>query len=514
MMNRLSSLVFATALMASSLRAESIVDPAPPKFTDLDPKDAPAPQTFERLTFHAAPKPLSKDAKTSDWPRVLGPGDDATSPETHLLHEWPQGGPAKVWELKRGEGYTSPAIMGGFLVVFHAMDGKETIECLHPETGQRYWSHDYGISYRDRYGFSAGPRGSPVIGEGRVVTLGVTSVLTCLDLKTGRVAWQRDLRKEFHVPQDFFGQGGTPLILDGKVIVNVGGKEAPAPGDDSAERFAALAKSGLSVGAFDLKTGALVWGVKDEWGASYASPIPTTMHGRKVVLVYAGGESNPATGGLLCLDAKDGTVLSRFPWRDAEYIQATGSSPVVIPEKNRVFISTAYPKGRPIGGVMIEIDADFKAKEAWHSNRLATHWMNAVHHEGHLYAVDGETENNAQLVCVDASDGTEKWRENITWEDKELAAGRTAQLSIQRASLLRVDGKFLVLGELGTLLWMDLTPAHAKVEARAQLFYAPHSWCLPAVSRGLLYISQNYDEQVRGSTGQRILCHDLRKAQD
>jgi outer membrane protein assembly factor BamB len=159
-----------------------------------------------------------------------------------------------VWEVKKGEGYTSPAIEGDVLVLFHALAGRETIECLHSETGQRYWTSDYEIDYRDRFGFANGPRGSPVIGEGRVVTLGVTSVLTCLDLKTGRVAWRRDLRKEFHVPQDFFGQGGTPLILDGKVIVNVGGKQGPATDNDSAERYAVLATPGLCVGAFDLKT--------------------------------------------------------------------------------------------------------------------------------------------------------------------------------------------------------------------------------------------------------------------
>lgn len=511
MMKRLSSILLALSLTVPGFGAEPFTDPAPPKFNKADGNEASTPQSFDRLTFHAAPKPLSKEAKTAPWPGVLGPADNATSPETPLLHEWPQGGPAKVWEVTKGDSYTSPSIADGMLVLFHAMDGRELIECLHPETGQRFWSHEYAINYRDRYGFANGPRGSPAIGHGTVVTLGVTSMLTCLELRTGRQLWQRDLRKEFHVPQDFFGQGGSPLIVGGKVIINVGGKQAPVPDDDSEERYAALAKPGLSVGAFDLKTGALAWGVKDEWGSSYATPVPATLHGRSVVLIYAGGEGNPATGGLLCIDAAEGTVLSRFPWRDDEYIQAIGSSPAVIPEQNRVFISTAYPKGRPLGGVMIELDADFKAKEVWRSNKIATHWMTPVVHEGHLYAIDGETERVARLVCVDVANGEEKWRKDITWEDSELAAGRSASLGIQRASLLRVDGRFLVLGELGTLLWMDLTPGDAKVEARAQLFYAPHSWCLPVVSRGLLYVMQNYEEQVRSKTGARMLCYDLRR---
>ena len=50
-----------------------------------------------------------------------------------------------------------------------------------------------------------------------------------------------------------------------------------------------------------------------------------------------------------------------------------------------------------------------------------------------------------------------------------------------------------------------------KIEARTQLFYSPHTWCLPAVSRGLLYVMQNEREMVRSSGGNRILCYDLRK---
>lgn len=513
MMKPLSRWLFLLAFSLGVSAAVPFTDPAPPKFDEIADQPAPVPQAFDRLTFHAKPNPLSKEARTSDWPRVLGPNDDATSPETHLLHIFPKAGPTLVWEVKKGEGYTSPAIAGGFAVIFHALNGKETIEALNAETGQRYWSFDYPIHYKDRYGFANGPRGSPVIADGRVVTLGVTCVMTCLDLKTGRLAWQRDLKKEFNVPQDFFGHGGTPLIHDGKIIVNIGGKESPVPDDDTRARMIALAEPGLCVGAFNLKTGRLVWGVKDQWGASYASPVQATIHGQEVVMIYAGGESNPATGGLLVVDPKNGTVLARHPWRAADYIQAIGSSPVVIAGKNRAFISTAYPKGRPLGGVMIEFGADFKTSEVWRASKFATHWINPVHHDGFLYGIDGESEQAAELVCFNATSGMEKWRKIIKWDDEEMSrknGGRPAKMGIMRASLLRVDGKTLCLGESGALLWLDLTPDDAKIDARAQLFYSPHTWCLPAVSRGLLYIMQNEREMVRESGGPRILCYDLR----
>lgn len=472
------------------------------------------PQAFDRLTFHAAPKPLAPDAKTSDWPRVLGPFDNATSPETHLLKTWPPGGPKVVWEVAMGEGYNSPAISGDFCVIFHALEGKETIECLHREAGKRFWMFDYAISYQDRYGFGNGPRSSPVIADGIVVTYGVTSMLHALDLKTGKLLWQHDLRAKYHVPQDFFGAGGTPLILDGRVILNVGGKKGPI--DDSEglrDRKERLAEPGVSVAAFDLKTGEVVWTIEDAWGASYASPIPAELHGATKVLLYAGGESDPATGGLMCIDPQTGTLHDKFPWRDEEYIQATGTSPVVIPDKNRAFITTAYPKGRPLGGVMVEYDASFKTKEVWQSKKLGVHWMNPVYHEGHLYAIDGETEPKSRLVCVNADTGAEVWNEKIEWEDAALAQkmgrGNAVRLSILRASLLKADGAFLCLGEIGSLHWLDLSPAGVKIIAQAQPFYALNTWSLPALSHGLLYLRQQTQDLTR-TTRERILCLDLR----
>jgi outer membrane protein assembly factor BamB len=473
-----------------------------------------AQEAFDRLTFHAAPKPLSKAAKTSDWPRVLGPSDDAISPETTLLKKLAAGEPKAVWEVAMGEGYNSPAISGEHCVIFHALEGKETIECLHRETGKRFWLHDYAVNYQDRYGFSNGPRGSPVIADGIVVTFGVTAEMRALDLKTGKLLWKHDLKTEMHVPQDFFGAGGTPLILEGRVIVNVGGKKGPI--DDSEglrDRKERLAEAGVSVAAFDLKSGDIVWKVEDAWGASYASPIPAKLHGQTKVLVYAGGESDPATGGLMCIDPKSGKLHSKFAWRDDEYIQAIGTSPVVIPEKNRAFITTAYPKGRPLGGVMVEYDADFQPKEVWKSTKLGVHWMNPVYHDGHLYAIDGETEPKSRLVCVNADTGAEVWEQKIEWEDAEFSkqTGRTnpVRLSILRASLLKVDGAFLCLGEIGSLHWLDLSPAGAKVLAQAQPFYALNTWSLPALSHGLLYVRQQTKDLMQ-KTGERIICLDLR----
>ena len=50
--------------------------------------------------------------------------------------------------------------------------------------------------------------------------------------------------------------------------------------------------------AFDKLTGKMVWGAGDQWGPSYASPVPANVNGKRRVFVFAGGESTPPTGGV------------------------------------------------------------------------------------------------------------------------------------------------------------------------------------------------------------------------
>ena len=85
------------------------------------------------------------------------------------------------------------------------------------------------------------------------------------------------------------------------------------------------------------------------------------------------------------------------------------------------------------------------------------------------------------------------WRETPEWtETLELRGAAAADSSAPyRGSLLAADGQFLCLGELGHLLWMDLTPKGYKEVSRAWLFPARESWALPVLSRGLLYVVQN-----------------------
>ena len=205
----------AFAVAAGSLLFAAAIAPARPVL----------PESWPALTFHKAPRPLAANAITSDWPRFLGPNGTPVSPETRLDHSLPPEGPAKVWEVRKGTGYACPAIARGKLVLFHRLDDREIIDCLEAETGKRCWSHSYPVAYSDRYGYSDGPRAGPVIDGDRVFVFGVTAVLTCLDLGTGGVIWQRDAAKTDKVPKYFFGTGTSPLVHGDNLIVDLGGAD-------------------------------------------------------------------------------------------------------------------------------------------------------------------------------------------------------------------------------------------------------------------------------------------------
>ncbi|MBC7852939.1 MAG: PQQ-like beta-propeller repeat protein, partial [Pirellulaceae bacterium] len=405
-------------------------------------------QAQRGLVFHAPPKALPTGAVTEEWPHFLGPHHNATTRETRLLTAWPKDGPKKVWEMESGEGYACPVFAGGRLVYFHRVAGKETLDCLDPETGKRFWRFDYPVAYEDRYGFSPGPRSSAVIDEGRVYAAGVTAVLHCLDLKTGQVIWRRDLMEEYKIPQYFFGYGPTPFVWKDRVIVNVGGKARDGV-------------TGTCVAAFDKATGKTLWEVEDAWGASYASPIVARVRGREVALVVAAGESRPSVGGLLTIDPQDGKVFDRFPWRAKVYESVIAGTPIVLDER-RVYISECYEKG----GTLLEFDENLKSKQVWTQRGFGLHWMTPLQIAGHLYGFAGRNPPDTEFKCVDADSGKIVWSDDTRFQQE----GRVN--SFFRASLLQAGGRVFCLGEDGLLAEFELTPKGAVTRQRVRLFEA------------------------------------------
>ena len=194
------------------------------------------------------------------------------------------------------------------------------------------------------------------------------------------------------------------------------------------------------------------------------------MHGRRVLFVFAGGESSPPVGGLLCLDPVTGKIIFRFPWRSPRHASANASTPVV--SGTRVFISSSYD----VGGVMLEVQPDFSFKEVYRTKAYASHWATPILHEGHLYGFA-----NNKLVCMNWKTGERVWRivPKLAGENFQSLEGSGRGADRYRpppgedgfgiGSLIYADDHFLCLGENGLLAWRRAPHRAARTRSQPRL---------------------------------------------
>src|SRR5262245_20760503 len=107
-----------------------------------------------------------------DWPQFLGPARNGVYSGNDLAAKWSPDGPAIVWKKEVGQGFSSPVIAQGRLILFHRVGDKEVVEALDATTGNTIWKFEYATRYRDDFGFDEGPRGAPTVSGGRIYTFG------------------------------------------------------------------------------------------------------------------------------------------------------------------------------------------------------------------------------------------------------------------------------------------------------------------------------------------------------
>ena len=433
--------------------------------------------------------------QAEDWPRFLGPRGDGTSTETGLLDKWPAGGPPLVWDKAVGTGYSAPSVRGNLLVLHHRVKRDEVVEGFDATTGKPIWRHSYPSSYVDPYGYNDGPRCTPLLTEDRCYTFGAEGVLLCLELKTGKLVWQRDTNKDFDVSPAFFGVGSTPILEGNLLIAMVGGQP------------------NCGMVAFDAATGKTIWesvGQKNWQGqpmigwpgdrtvnwrkwdkqASYSSPVAATIHGQRHLFCVM-------RQGLVSLDPKTGAVNFSRWFQSTANDSVNAMNPVVVDDL--VFLSAAYYR---VGSFLLRVKPDGKSyDEVWRSPRdlreidpatgqlsapvLEIHWMTPIYHAGFLYAFSGRNEPDARLRCVELKAGKLAWDRDESWPPHS-----TPQPPVfGRGSFIMADGKLIALGEGGLLGLFKVNPRKLEELSRWQVPQLSYPcWAGPVLSGKRLYL--------------------------
>ena len=384
-------------------------------------------------------------AAARDWPQFLGPARDGRYTGPPLAASWPADGPRRLWSRPVGAGFAGPAVAGDRVILFHREGGREVVEALDAATGETVWRYDYPTTYRDDFGFDEGPRSVPVVHDGRVYTFGAQGQLHAVDLETGAGVWRVDTHADYGVRKGFFGAAGSPLVEDGRVIANVGGRRG-------------------GIVAFDAAGGEELWTATDH-EASYSSPVGGTFGGRRLALVFT-------RTGLVGLDPATGAVRFERRWRSRLGASVNAATPLVLGD--RVFISASYGTG----AALLRVEGRTLTEEWAGDDSLTSHYATAVERDGVLYGFHGRQEYSPGLRAVDARSGA------VRWSEDRFGAG-TVTLAGDRLVILR---------ESGELLLAEATPDAFRPLARAPVLPGVVR-AYPALADGRLY-ARNTDTLV------------------
>jgi outer membrane protein assembly factor BamB len=306
-----------------------------------------------------------------DWPQWRGPNRDGKVSGFTAPQKWPKELTQK-WKKTVGWGDSTPALVGDKLYVFTRQGDNEVVLCLDASSCDELWHDKYeaqavtGAAARH-----FGPRSSPAVANGKVVTLGVGGVLSCLDAATGKVVWRKDPFPKV-VPEFFTAM--SPIIVDGMAIAHLGGKGNGA------------------IIAYDLATGDEKWRWAAE-GPEYASPALLTVGGTKQIVTLA-------EKSIVGIGVADGKLLWQRPFVP-QRMAYNAATPIV---DGQTVIYTG--RGRGAKAVKIEKKGDgFATEELWSNPDLAPQFNTPVLKNGLLFGLS----DRSNLFCINAKTGQTAW---------------------------------------------------------------------------------------------------------
>lgn len=310
----------------------------------------------------------------ADWPQWRGPSRDGVVllPPVQFA-----AAPQKLWSIELGPGHSSPVVAGDRVVQHFRSGDTEVVAAFDLATGKELWRDAYSAAFvpqpeaRDH---GAGPFATPTIAEGRVYAFGIRETVSAYELATGKRLWRKDWSGEFPTTAPVYGTSASPLVVDGKVIVYVGG---PGKG---------------ALVALDAKTGTVVWRLDGD-GPPYGPAVVGTIGGVRQVVTQS-------QASLLGVDLGSGAKLwqrkYQVPWDN------TILTPVL--DGDRVILS-AYDTDVQAFSVM-KTDAGWTTEVAW-SSRHPMYMSSPVLAGGRLYGFT--VLKKGQLVALDAKTGKLLW---------------------------------------------------------------------------------------------------------
>jgi len=401
--------------------------------------------------------PLLPAATPKGWPQFRGPDRTNISKETGLLRQWPPAGPERHWSVPVEQGYAGAAIVAG-RVYHHDYDLKKSawiVNCRSLADGKLIWQFRDAREIRPNHAIT---RTVPAVDGRFVISLDPKAVLHCLDAKTGKLVWRKNLVTEYKATIPSWYNGQNPLAEQDRIIIGTGGDAILV--------------------AIDKATGKDIWRTPNPGNLlmSHASVMPAVLGG---VRQYIWG----TLAGPLGVDASNGRLLWQFP---RKFNVAVAPSPLAVNDE-LVFMTASFDSGSVMVRVRKTGDA-FQAEKVFDFQN--NEWNSEVHtpivHQGHMFAVGKK--RRGLFTCM-SFDGNAAWTSD-------------GKATFGLGSFLLADGMFFALdGDSGKLRLIEAATSAYHELASAQVLTGGEAWAPMALHEGKLVLrdlSQMICLDVRG----------------
>lgn len=372
--------------------------------------------------------PFGTSLLAEDWPQFLGKSRNGVSGETSLIEAFPKEGPLVRWRVPGGVGMSAVVVQGDLALTTWNAQGKQWLVAMRTADGKVQWQAPMGPAYKNAMG--DGPRATPTIDGDRVYAFSGEGVLLAVGLLNGQVLWQRDVMQELSAEPSEYGMSCSPLVVDGRVVVQVGAADA-------------------AVAALDSASGDLLW--KCGAGhAGYSSPILCNLGGVPQVVSVTGTA-------VIGINPTDGELLWSYPF-ETDYGCNT-ASPVLI--DGGVFVSA----GENHGSVLLDIKQQagkYTPTERWKSldtkSVMRNEWQTSIVLDDYLYGFDnvGAAGPITHFACIESKTGKAVWQKTrfgkgnmvyadgkfwITTIEGEVVIARADKTGFQELSRTMLVGK-------------------------------------------------------------------------
>jgi outer membrane protein assembly factor BamB len=329
---------------------------------------------------------ISVPLVAQNWPQWRGPNRDGAITSFSEPATWPES-LRQQWKVEVGTGYATPLLVGDRLYQFSRIGDSEVMQALDPATGKTIWRTDYAapftvMSAAVKHG--PGPKSTPTFANGRLFSMGMTSIVTAYDAATGRQLWQKPAPRQ----QPQYHTAMSPVVDGNSVIIHTGG-----PGD-------------TAFSAYDVATGAVKWEWKGD-SPAYGSPIVVTLGGTRQVVSFT--HQN-----LVGLDAASGALLWSRPFTTPS--NTTAQTPVFYKD-------TIIQAGREAGITRfraVQRDGKWVTEDMWATKEVSLQMSNAVEINGVLYGLSHLS--SGQYFALDLEDG------KVLWKSEPRQAENTAMV--------------------------------------------------------------------------------------